>query len=301
MPFSLWQGPPSLLNIRDSGGEVFQPGEPLTSCTKDRRRGENLPPNGVTLFLFPDGLKRVQWIFSIMISGFLWYSGERMHAFITLFILLVLAPNILFFWFRVPVLVGAWRWWPSYLTSWFQGIPLNKNDKVLNFYRKAFVYLLHPFSNPVCPTKWRPSGSYEESYLRAATTDFFRDVPDSRFPAWRGRGFRRFAFYYCFPLWTSAVSILYLGWNEIICGPEAKLLGATWWVFSFIFMYRSLRTIHNLLEFRREDEKRLHYPEMHLYLKQGCYFQDVIGKKQATILMQVPSIILALLYQTLVS
>jgi len=171
-----------------------------------------------SLYLRPDRLRWSTWGLGFLLAITLSLTSH--HYWIALSILLWMGFGIQMLVFglrRVPVLNQVWPSWPGQtgnMNEWLKGIPQFGYDSRyspkgrLKRYSFFIFFCLppFPFKERSDMTTWMPSGSCQESFLRAAVVDHFVGLSESPENISRRLIFR-WMFDWLFPIWGSFLAL----------------------------------------------------------------------------------------------
>ncbi len=218
-----------------------------------------------SLFLWPDAMRHAFFWPGVGFFAYFLYKAGYPTAVISLIWMVWIVPLLLFAVVRVPVHRYTWENWPSHLNSWFGGISgrvTYRKPWFLRIWWGLIDCIPNPFFDRRAAMCWRPSGSPQESFLRAALTEFF--CSDGHPDNWCDRGFCRWIVYWCAPVWAGYSLLLLLMplsgkplWGSSLQAIDLVIPAFLWAGFSAGYFWHHTCVFPRLASFRREDLLRL--------------------------------------------
>jgi hypothetical protein len=225
--------------------------------------------------LWPDRLRWYFFFFAVFIIITLIFAAfvpststslSIMVFFICVSVLLflnIIIPMIIFFVFRLPVLDDILIRSPLFMKSWFLDIPqVNLNHFPSGWLRRASYRLLLPFP-PIreqwkSAVYWSPRGSPQESMLRAAIRDMFEASGTTGLSVWRDKGFLKWLWYWCAPIWGTyivlwmllALPVFFPVWYGKI---TLYMLAWAWMLFAAVFIWRESAELNRYAKVQNTD------------------------------------------------
>lgn len=210
------------------------------------------------LYLWPDGLRH--WYFwpALGLAFYLGFFDSLLLGLLTLFWLAVAAPLIVFFLLRRQVLEGIWKGVPTGSWYWLTSVPkwqshpetpdlaCCRDCNVVSWLKALAGLLQHSLPDLTerrDPVIWQGRSCPQGAILTVASAEFF--ASNDRTDIWCNRGFLRWLFYWCLPLWSGYLWLLFLTALETlgfirICSEQLGVAILIWTLYSAIFLQRQL-------------------------------------------------------------
>jgi hypothetical protein len=292
-----------------------------------RRLGfDSIPPfsknhsEEYSFFLWPDSLRWNYWFFALafmIVAGMATWIAKIPSFFyvITIPLFTIIAPIVTFSFFRSPVLSELWKGWPTkQMDGWLEGVVAygkygqfdvwktrqHSNisygkETLKRLWMEYAVRCLPPLETPTASSWFMPSGSPQESMIRAALiTSFQRERHRSAF---QGAVFKAL-FYWLVPVWTGLIYLvlfwLYLA-IPIMAGRYHGtapfityfLLIILWLVMSIIYITCIVKCREKWIDFTAKDLLYLPPSLRLLYSNHGNYLVDITSPESIAKLLSI--------------
>lgn len=261
-PMMLWVTHPSfceqLISLEPSGHKCT-PLSPNAAKGSEQEWGLYLWPDGTRLYIYFPGCLIIFYFLYIQKWDFAIFAG----AWTLLF------PFILYSIARKPLFNKSfWDKWPPHLYTYFDGIPQFRTFHPNAF--QLFFEMLWGLRHSKSKISWYSFGSKEESFLRAALTDFFSSEPNQT-GLRRYQGYIKLIVYFFSPVWCWLLFclILYAPVVDLeLSRQQACFPIVVWAISSVCFTYWQGNSFSRYAEFRQKD---LEYLPVHLQNKFNHY------------------------------
>lgn len=205
-------------------------------------------------YLRPDRLRWSTWGLGLLLGLTLLLTSHHWVMAIFSFLWMGIGiQSIVYRLRRIPVLNQIWPSWPSSMNSWMKGIPQSGfdtptyNEKLLVRLGHSFISFFPKIGEGSDMVTWMPTGSAQESFLRAAVVDHFVGLSESPETSSR-RVIFRWIFDWLFPVWGSLpILFSFAAYCAIFKSNSDKMaltcLAVSWFLGTMYILWRESQAI----------------------------------------------------------